>query len=119
MSTSDQRIVIAGTITLPPDRRADCLAASAPIQQATRHDEPGCLAYAFSADPVNDDTIVVYELWENAETVMAHFEHPNYWAMRELFAQYGITGSDTWKHRIDATGRVYNKDRVATASFDD
>jgi quinol monooxygenase YgiN len=119
MATTDQRIIIAGTITLPPERRTECLQASAPIQRATRDDEPGCLAYAFCPDPVADDTIVVYELWENAEVMTAHFQHPNYWAMREMFAQFGITGSDTRKHRIDATARVYNAERIATASFDD
>lgn len=114
----DQQIIIAGEIFLPPERRADCLAASAPLQEATRRDEPGCLAYVFSADPLRPDVIAVYERWTDADSLAAHFEHPNYLGMRQVFAEHGITGATPMKYRVDATAPVYNAQRVPTASFD-
>jgi len=112
-------IIIAGTITIPADKRAGCIAAIAPFQKATRT-QPGCLAYVFSADPVRDDVISVYEQWADAPSLEAHFRvHPNYTAMRELFAQHGITGVEVRKYRTDADAPVYNAQRVATASFDE
>lgn len=111
-------IIIAGTISIAPDRREACLAEATALQHATRIDEPGCLAYVFSADPVEPGHIVVYELWTDTDSLHAHFQHPNYTAMRTMFASHGITGSSTRKYRTDADAPVYNDQRIATASFD-
>lgn len=111
-------IIIAGTITIDPERRATCLAASVALQEATRRDEPGCLAYVFSADPAEPGHITVYELWADAASLEAHFLHPNYLDMRTLLGSHGITGADVKKYRVDASAPVYNAQRVATASFD-
>jgi quinol monooxygenase YgiN len=111
-------IIIAGTISIPPEKRQACLDASMPLQAATRADEPGCLAYVFSADPCEPGVISVYELWEDAPTLAAHFKHSNYTDMRGVFAQHGITGAVTNKYRTDAVAPVYNADRIATADFD-
>jgi quinol monooxygenase YgiN len=116
--TDSQQIIIAGTITIPAERREACLGASAPLQEATRRDEPGCIAYVFSADPCEPTAITVYERWADAPTLAAHFLHPNYVGMRQMFGEHGITGSDVMKYRIDAAARVYNADRIATTSFD-
>ena len=110
-------IVVAGDIFIPADKRAACIEASTDLQQATRDEEPGCLAYVFSADPCRDDVIVVYELWEDAETLEAHFLHPNYTNMRAKLGQMGITGADVKKYRTDAAGPVYNTNGIATAQF--
>lgn len=107
-------IIIAGTITIPADKRAACLADTAALQQATRDEEPGCLAYCFSADPCEPEIITVYELWEDADSLEAHFSHPNYTNMRAALGAAGISGADVAKYRIDASAPVY-VDGVATA----
>jgi quinol monooxygenase YgiN len=111
-------IIIAGTISIPADRRARCLAASAPFQLATRTDEPGCSAYVFSADPCADDRILVFERWDDAASLEAHFLHPNFTKTRAMFGEHGITGSDVKKYRIDASGPVHGAGGGATAEFD-
>lgn len=111
-------IIIAGTITIAPENRQACLDASAPLQAATRADEPGCLAYVFAPDPCEPGTISVYELWEDAPSLAAHFLHANYTGMRGVFHTHGITGAVTNKYRIDAVAPVYNADRIATVDFD-
>ncbi len=111
-------IIIAGDIFIPADKRTAALEGSVPFQQGTRDDEPGCQAYVFSADPCRDDVIAVYELWDDAESLAAHFHHENYWNMRSFLGQSGITGSSVQKYRIDASGPVYGDDGVASATFD-
>ena len=113
-------IAVEATVTVSdPAARAGLIEASIPFQRGTREDEPGCLVYCFAADPVHDDRIQVYELWESADALDAHFHHPNYFAMRELLMQSGIVIKATSrKLRVDAAAPVYGSDGVATASFD-
>ena len=45
-------IAVEAAITIAdPSTRQALVEKSAPIQQATRDDEPGCLVYCFAADP--------------------------------------------------------------------
>lgn len=113
-------IAVDAAITMS-DRahRDDAVARSAPIQAATRADEPGCLVYYFAADPVRDDLIQVYELWADEASLAAHFDHPNYHAMRDLLASSGMVGATARKLRIDAEAPVYGPDGVASATFPD
>lgn len=100
-------------------QRDAVVARSAPIQQATRDDEPGCLVYCFAADPVEPDLIQVYELWEDEAALAAHFDHPNYTAMREMLNGAGLASAVSRKLRIDATAPVYGADRRPSAAFAD
>ncbi len=113
-------IAVEAAITVADPAGRDALvAASAPVQAATRNDEPGCLVYCFAADPVRADLIQVYELWADEASLAAHFDHPNYAAMREMLNAAGLASAVSRKHRIDATAPVYNADRRATVGFDD
>jgi quinol monooxygenase YgiN len=111
-------IVIAGTITFASGHRDGAVAAGRTFQAATRAEEPGCLAYSFAPDPVDENVIVVYELWADAESLAAHFLHPNYFAMRDALGRFERTGFAVSKYRIDAVAPVYGPDRVATTSFE-
>ncbi len=112
-------IAVEASITLTdPNVRDAAVAASAPIQKATRDDEPGCLVYCFAADPCVPDHIQVYELWTDEASLAAHFEHPNYHAMRDLLGRFGLKSAVSRKLRIDKTAPVYGPDFKATASFD-
>ena len=54
-------IIIAGTIDFEDEEHRDiALDKSRSLQQATRDDEPGCLAYCFAADPCVSNRIQVY-----------------------------------------------------------
>jgi quinol monooxygenase YgiN len=101
-----------------PAQRDAAVQASIPFQKATRDDEPGCIVYCFAADPVEADLIQVYELWEDAETLAAHFDHPNYHNMRDMLGKFGLKSAVSRKHRIDASAPVYGPDFKATSSFD-
>jgi quinol monooxygenase YgiN len=114
-------IVVAGTIGFAsPDARDGAVAASVDLQRSTRTGEPGCLAYCFAADPVDPTVVQVFELWADEASLAAHFEHPNYAAMRAILRTFPRAGrSSTAKYRCDLSAPVYGADGVARATFDD
>ena len=109
--------VEAALVVADPSKRDALVAASGPVQDATRREEPGCLVYCFAADPVQPDLIQVYELWADEASLTAHFDHPNYTAMRTMLNDAGLSSAISRKHRIDASSPVYGPDRRATAEF--
>ncbi|MFO7591065.1 MAG: putative quinol monooxygenase [Acidimicrobiia bacterium] len=110
-------IVLVGWIDVDPDKRAEVLAASAPLQQGTREDEPGCLAYTFAPDPLHEQRIGVHEAWTDAESLQAHFAHVNYRGMLELLGSADIRGMDVAKHDVVRSAAVYRPDGVPDASW--
>ncbi len=82
--------------------RDRAVALSGPVQLATREQESGCHDYCFAADPCHDDIIQVYELWEDSDSLVAHFDHPNYHAMVELLGSSGL---------VDSVNRAYLTER--------
>lgn len=111
-------IAIAGTIDLedPSDRDA-CIAATAALQAATRADEPGCLAYSLSADPVVPGRIQVFELWADEASLAAHFAHPNFSGMRSLLGDFRRGPSAVRKYRIDLDEPVHDETGSPRADF--
>ena len=73
-------IAIIGHIDVDPAQRDGLVASTVELQRATASDEPGCLVYTIAADPANPGRISIVELWESAETLDAHFQHPNFFA---------------------------------------
>lgn len=114
---ADGIVVIAGWIDVAPASRDELIAASVPFQQSTRNEEPGCDAYVFTVDPAVDGRIHVYEQWATAADLDAHFQHPNFLAMKELLRAYPRVGSQTTKHRVDTSGPVYGPDGVPSATY--
>ena len=100
-----------------PSRRDEIVASSVAIQRATRDDEPGCLVYSFAADPCEPDLIQVYELWQDEASLAAHFDHPNYTAMREMLNAAGLASAVSRKFLVAAAAPVYGPDRRPTAAF--
>ena len=108
-------IVIDGTMQLHPDDREAMLEAFGPIQAATRADEPGCLAYAFSADPLSADGVLIYEHWADAAALDAHFNHPNFANARAVLGGFRRLGASMRKYRIDAAAEIYIDGKPSTA----
>ena len=110
-------IVIAGSMQVHPDDREALLEAFGPIQASTRADESGCLAYSFSADPINDDMVLVFEHWADAAALEAHFVHPNFGRARAVLGGFRRVGGNIRKYRIDAEDGIMGPDGRPTASF--
>ncbi len=110
-------IVIAGTMSIDPADRASMLEAMGPRVASTCADEPGCLAYAFSADPLDDSKVLIFERWADAAALEAHFVHPNFAAARKVIGGFRVTGSDMRKYRVDAEDAIFGADGKPTATF--
>jgi quinol monooxygenase YgiN len=110
-------IAIIGHIDVDPGLRDVLVSSTIELQRATRQDEPGCLVYTIAADPVLPGRIQIVELWESADTLDAHFQHPNFRATGEALRAAPRLGGTAMKYRIDASGEVRGPDGVATAAF--
>ncbi len=109
-------ILIAGTIDVNPEKRDAAIEAGRPHMEATRNWK-GCLDYVWSADPLQDDRIYVFERWETEADLAAHFKGPHYLAMRETIASFEIRGLDILKYRNDVSEPVYDSKGVPRADF--
>ncbi len=110
--------VEAAIVLTDASAREAVLERTASLQAATRNDEPGCIVYCFAADPIQDDLIQVFELWEDEDSLAAHFLHANYIGMLTMLGEAGLKSAVSRKHRIEATAPVYGPDRRPSARFD-
>lgn len=111
------QIFITGTIAIDPGKRDALLAAILPLVRATREEEPGCLEYAFTADTVEDDRIVVLERWHDEAALAAHFAHPNFHATKGTLHEYGSGESVINKYRVDLSEPLRDSERRYRADF--
>jgi quinol monooxygenase YgiN len=111
-------IIVVAKITFPTEADRDsAVALSAPVQLATREQEPGCHAYCFAADPCQANAIQVYELWEDSDSLAAHFDHPNYQDMVELLGKVGFLDSVSRAYLTEREESVYGPDNEKKSAF--
>lgn len=87
------------------------------VQMATRVEEAGCQDYCFAADPSVPTRVQVYELWDDSESLAAHFKHPNYDKMVELLGQAGIKESVNQAYLVERGEPVYGPNGEKKAAF--
>ena len=64
-------LIVAGTFEVEPERRDEFIRDRAESMRASRA-EPGCIAYAFMADPLEPGRVQLFERWESKESLAAH-----------------------------------------------
>ncbi len=84
-------ILIAGTITLDPDKVDEALAAIVPLMQAT-HAEEGGDDYVLSADPATPGCIRIFERWADDDALKAHMRAPHIAEFQKALGGLGVTG---------------------------
>ncbi|MGH1502765.1 MAG: putative quinol monooxygenase [Acidimicrobiales bacterium] len=110
-------IAIIGHIDVAAGVRDELVASTADLQRQTREDEPGCLTYTISADPVFPGRIQIVELWKDEASLAAHFEHPNFAATGDALRTHPRLGGSAVKYRIDASDAVKGPDGKASPRF--
>ncbi len=110
-------IAIVGHIDVDPAVRDDVVAATVALQEKTRNEEPGCLTYAMSADPVLPGRIQIVELWRTAADLAAHFQHQNFFDTGAAMRAFPRIGGSAIKYRIDAVDPVKGDDGLASVDF--
>ena len=89
----------------------------ADVQMATRVEEPGCRDYCFAPDPAVPTRIQVYELWEDSDSLAAHFKHPNYAKMVELLGSANIRESINQAYLVERGEPVYGPNGERKEAF--
>lgn len=64
-------LIVAGTFDVAPEDREAFLRSREEAMRTSRA-EPGCLDYAFSADPLDASRVILFERWESEEALAAH-----------------------------------------------
>jgi quinol monooxygenase YgiN len=112
------RIVIAGEIDVPPENRAAALSGARDLIAAALA-EPGCRHYAWTADPFDGGRIHVFEEWDSADALAAHFQAAPYRGMLAHLGGHTILKAETRKYRVDRSEPVYGADGAPSARFGD
>ncbi|MBM4205199.1 MAG: antibiotic biosynthesis monooxygenase [Gammaproteobacteria bacterium] len=110
------RIIISGTIDMPPQNVAPALETARPLIEGALT-EPGCLDYDWCPDPRIPGRIRVFERWESEASLAEHFKCEWYLNMRNHLGSYGITGAATAKYRVDIEEPVYDSTMTPRADF--
>ncbi|MDJ0878757.1 MAG: antibiotic biosynthesis monooxygenase [Halieaceae bacterium] len=111
-------IIVVAKISFKSEADRDrAVELSAPVQKATREQEAGCLDYCFAPDPCEPTVIQVYELWQDSDSLAAHFDHPNYQAMVELLSNIGFVDSINRAYLTERDEPVYGETGEKKTAF--
>ena len=110
-------IVVAGLVFEDHEARDRAVEVTKDVQLATREEEAGCHQYCFAADPSIPNRIQVYELWEDSDTLAAHFKHPNYAKMVEVLGQAGVKESINQAYLVEKSEPVYGPNGERKEAF--
>lgn len=110
-------IVVAALEFENQSDRDQAISITADVQLATREEEAGCRDYCFAPDPAIPTRIQVYELWEDSDSLVAHFEHPNYLKMVELLGSTNVKASINQAYLVERGEPVYGPNGEKKAAF--
>ncbi|MEO8605951.1 MAG: putative quinol monooxygenase, partial [bacterium] len=69
-------LIVAGHIQIRPERRDEAVAVAVKMMRATAQ-ESGCRTYRFTGDLENPNLFHLFEEWEDAAALAAHFKAPH------------------------------------------
>ena len=78
-------IIISGALKMAEGDIDRLHAAGLAMIEAT-HKEEGCIAYTFSRDITDPDTLVIFEIWQDDAALAAHFQTPHMAAFQAAMA---------------------------------
>jgi quinol monooxygenase YgiN len=64
-------VIVGGTFEFDPELRDKFMESRVDMMRNSR-DEPGCIEYTFSADPLDAGRVVLFERWEDQAALDAH-----------------------------------------------
>lgn len=96
-------LVIAGTISLDPEKRDAAIKAAVEMMEATRQ-EPGCISYTFSADLSEPGDFRIFEEWESQDALDAHFKAPHMAKFQGEMGAFGVRGMKVQRYEIASVG---------------
>lgn len=97
-------IVVVGSMRIDPRDRDRALAIFRHVAAASR-EEPGCSAYAVSAD-IDDDVFRVVEEWESREHLAAHLGTPHIASFMAAMADVRVFDTRIVQYEVRARRRL-------------
>lgn len=110
-------IVVAALVFDNQEDRDHAVEITREVQLATREQEAGCRDYCFAPDPAVPNRIQVYELWEDSDSLAAHFKHPNYDRMVELLGSAKVRESINQAYLVERGEPVYGPNGERKTAF--
>ena len=99
-------IVIAGRARLHSSELEEAVTAGSEMAKLSR-DEPGCIDYRFSID-VDDPLVVrIFEQWQSATALEAHFAAPHFAAFAEVITRAVDGPADFTRFEIASSGPLF------------
>src|SRR5580698_5835535 len=99
----DAMVVVAGWIDVDAKVRDAYLTSRLEAMVATR-EEPGCIEYVFSADPIDLERVRLFELWETREDLDVHLALLR--SRSTQSAAFEVVGREVLVYDVTSTGPV-------------
>lgn len=96
-------IIVAGTFEVDPAER-DAFLQSREEGMRRSRSEPGCIAYVFSADPVEPGRVVLFERWESKDALRDHLAAAQ--AAGPQPSAVAVRSAEIQQYEISAVGPV-------------
>ena len=98
-------LVIAGTISIDPEKREAAVTAAVEMMEATRR-EPGCISYTFSGDLSDPGGFRIFEEWESQEALDVHFAAPHMAKFQSAMGGFGVRDMKVQRYEIASVGPI-------------
>ncbi|MGH3452399.1 MAG: putative quinol monooxygenase [Haloechinothrix sp.] len=98
-------ILVSGTFEVDAASRDQALRVAATMAEASRA-ESGCIAYGFWTDPDDPTRFRVFEEWESAEVLDAHFATDHLAAFVAALPGLGVCNTDVWRYTADEKSKL-------------
>ena len=98
-------IILAGSIRIGAGQRTAALGPMRTMIEATRA-EPGCLAYSFSFDAIDDHLVRIFEVFRDETALAEHRASPHMSAWRASWPAIGISDRDMSEYRVQSARKI-------------
>ncbi len=98
-------IVVSGTFEIDPAQRERALEVAGAMA-AVSLAESGCAAYGFWADPADGNRFRVFEEWESAAALDAHFQTPHMATFIAELRTLGVSSAEVWRYEATEKSRL-------------
>jgi quinol monooxygenase YgiN len=98
-------LLLAGTIRIGAGQRTAALLPLRAMIEATRA-EPGCLAYSFAFDVLDDHLVRIFEVFRDEAALAEHRSSPHMAAWRASWPSLGICDRDMSEYRVSSSRKI-------------
>ena len=96
-------LVIAGHLQIRPGAVPQFVDAAKAVMTGSRA-EPGCRAYQFTTDLADPSRFAVFEEWESAEALNAHYGTAHFGTFTAVIAELIDTVPDMTRYVVESSG---------------